>query len=224
MSEFVLVRESVLAVSAVHQDAYLLDCALSISLRMLQKFAPRKPQVVQFYFAPNNSQPLQSHPHYLPQSPYERTGVYADVITKFSGIDRFPFSFRYGASLARTLEAPLKRRAGNESWEQESEKWEQNRELEMKLLVGLKFKLGFVPIFHFPFPRACSPLLFLRFSNIPLSYSPWQFYFVIVSFLFYFLFILLSFIITQKINHNIAGPLCFSGDVIKRNILLPKVL
>ena len=102
----------------------------------------------------------------------------------------------------------------------------------MKLLVGLKFKLGFVPIFHFPVPRACSPLLFLRFSNIHLSYSPWQFYFVIVSFLFchcfisilFFLFILLSFIITQKINHNIAGPLCFSGDVIKRNILLPKVL
>ncbi|CAH3170962.1 unnamed protein product, partial [Porites lobata] len=27
----------------------------------------------------------------------------------------------------------------------------------------------------------------------------------------------------KKINHNIAGPLCFSGDVIKRNILLPKV-
>ena len=125
-------------------------------------------------------------------SPKVRTNVpaYADVITKFSGIDRFPFSFSYGAPLARAREAPLKRGAGNESWEQESEKWEQNSELEMKLLVELKFKLGFV----------------------------------IVSFLFYFLFIFLSFIITQKINHNIAGPLCFSGDVIKRNILLPKVL
>ena len=71
MSEFVLVRASVLAVSAVHQDAYLLDCALSAFLRMLLKFAPRKTQVVQFYSAPNNCQPL----HYLPQSPYERTGV-----------------------------------------------------------------------------------------------------------------------------------------------------
>ena len=101
-------------------------------------------------------------------------------------MDKFPFSFRYGAPLARALEAPLKRGAGNESWEQESEKWEQKRELEMKLLVGLKFKLGFVPIFHFPVPRACSPLLVLRFSNIHLSYSPWQFYFAIVSFQFYY--------------------------------------
>ena len=30
MSEFVLVRASVLAVSAVHQDTYVLDCALSV--------------------------------------------------------------------------------------------------------------------------------------------------------------------------------------------------
>ena len=30
--------------------------------------------------------------------------AYADVITKFSGIDRFPFSFKYGATL-RTLRA-----------------------------------------------------------------------------------------------------------------------
>ena len=75
MSEFVLVRASVLAVSVVHQNAYLLDCALSIFLRMLLKFARRKTQVVQFYSAPNNCQSLQSHPHYLPQSPYERTGV-----------------------------------------------------------------------------------------------------------------------------------------------------
>ena len=36
--------------------------------------------------------------------------------------------------------------------EWENEKLEQNRELEMKcffLLIGLGFKLGFVPIFHF---------------------------------------------------------------------------
>ena len=137
---------------------------------------------------------IASHSSPTPTTcPKVRTNVqaYADVITKFSGIDRFPFSFRYRARLARARarEAPLKRGAGNESWEQESEKWEQKRELEMKLLVGLKFKLGFVPIFHFPVPRVCSPLLFLRFSNLHLSYSPWQFYFVIVSFLFYFFYL-----------------------------------
>ena len=75
MSEFVLARASVLAVSAVYQDTYVLDCALSIFLRMLLKFAPRKTRVVQFYFAPNNCQSLQSNPHYLPQSPYECTGL-----------------------------------------------------------------------------------------------------------------------------------------------------
>ena len=39
----------------------------------------------------------------------------------------------------------------------ENEKWEQNRELEIKLLIGLGFKLGFVPIFYFPIPCTCSP-------------------------------------------------------------------
>ena len=135
---------------------------------------------------------IASHSSPTPTTcPKVRTNVraYADVITKFSCMDKFPFSFRYGAPLARAREAQLKRGAGNESWEQESEKWEQNSELEMKLLVGLKFKFGFLPIFHFPVPRACSPLLFLRFSNIHLSYSPWQSYFVIVSFLFYFFYL-----------------------------------
>ena len=41
-----------------------------------------------------------------------------------------------------------------------NEKWEQSRELEMKLLIGLGFRLGFVAINIFPFPA-------LRFSNIP---------------------------------------------------------
>ena len=123
----------------------------------------------------------------------------------------FPFSFRYRAPLAC---ARVKLRENGERGTSHG-----NRELKLK--VGLKFKLSFVPIFHFPVPRACSLLLVLRFSNIHLSVnsilSLFHFYFI-------FLFILLSFIITQKINHNIAGPLCFSGDVIKRNILLPKVL
>ena len=50
--------------------------------------------------------------------------------------------------------------------ERKNEKWEQNRELEMKLLIGLGFKSSFVPIFYFPVPRACSWLPFPRFSNI----------------------------------------------------------
>ena len=36
----------------------------------------------------------------------------------------------------------------------ENEKWEQNRDFETKLLIGLGLKLRFVPIFHFPVPRA----------------------------------------------------------------------
>ena len=39
---------------------------------------------------------------------------------------------------------------GNKHREQEIEKWEQSRELEIKLLMGLGFKLGFVSIFLFP--------------------------------------------------------------------------
>ena len=39
---------------------------------------------------------------------------------------------------------------GNEHGKQENEKWEQNEELEMKLLHdGIGSKVGFVPIFHF---------------------------------------------------------------------------
>ena len=47
---------------------------------------------------------------------------------------------------------------GNEQGERENEKWEQNKELEIKLLIGLGFKRGLVSILHFPIPR---------FSNIP---------------------------------------------------------
>ena len=39
--------------------------------------------------------------------------------------------------------------------ERENEKWKPSRELEMKLLIGLGFELGFVPIFHFSVPH-CS--------------------------------------------------------------------
>ena len=42
-----------------------------------------------------------------------------------------------------------------------------NKELEMNLLIGQGFKLGFVPIFRFPVPCARSPLPVPRFSNIP---------------------------------------------------------
>ena len=55
-------------------------------------------------------------------------------------------------------------RAGNERGERENEKWEQYRELEMKLLIGLGFKVGFVFLFFiFPFsmlvPRCRFPVL-----------------------------------------------------------------
>ena len=43
----------------------------------------------------------------------------------------------------------LKQGTGNELGEWENEKLGQNRELEMKLLIGLGFQLGFVPISHF---------------------------------------------------------------------------
>ena len=56
-------------------------------------------------------------------------------------------------------------KGGREPWERGWEqgmsigkrkfkKREQCRQLEMKLLLGLGFKLGFVPIFHCPAPRA----------------------------------------------------------------------
>ena len=56
--------------------------------------------------------------------------------------------------------------AGKEHGERENEKWEQNRHLEMKLMTGLGFKLGFVPIFHFPVPRVFSPLQDPSLSNM----------------------------------------------------------
>lgn len=36
--------------------------------------------------------------------------------------------------------------------------------------------------------------------------------------------IYILFFIMQEMRHNIAGPLCFSGDVIKRDVLLPMVI
>ena len=56
--------------------------------------------------------------------------------------------------------------SGNEHREQENVEWEQNRDLEMKLLTGLGFELGFVPIFHFPVSRIGSPLPVSRSGNI----------------------------------------------------------
>ena len=55
---------------------------------------------------------------------------------------------------------------GNDHGELGNEKWKQNRELEMKLLIRLGFNLGFLPIFHFPVRRARFPLPVLRLSNI----------------------------------------------------------
>ena len=46
----------------------------------------------------------------------------------------------------------------NERGEWESKKWEQSGELELKLLIGLGFKLGFFPNFHFSVPRSPLPV------------------------------------------------------------------
>ena len=37
--------------------------------------------------------------------------------------------------------------------ERENNKWKQNRECVMKLLTGIRFNLGFVPIRYFPVPH-----------------------------------------------------------------------
>ena len=63
------------------------------------------------------------------------------------------------------------RGAGNDHSEQENETWEQSRELEMKLLIGLGFKVGFVPIFSFsrfscPFSVLVTSVLFFLSLNI----------------------------------------------------------
>ena len=60
--------------------------------------------------------------------------------------------------------------ARNELGERENEKWEQTRKLEMKVLIGLGFRLGFVPPFFlfFIFSFSLFPVLVpvLRFRNI----------------------------------------------------------
>ena len=58
------------------------------------------------------------------------------------------------------------RGTGTEHGERKNEKWEQNKDLEMKWMIGLGFKLGFVPIFHFPVARARSSLPVPSSSNI----------------------------------------------------------
>ena len=64
----------------------------------------------------------------------------------------------------------------NERGQWESKKWEQSGELELKLLIGLGFKLGFFPNFHFSVPRSpfsapCSPLPVPRSSFLVLVTS-----------------------------------------------------
>ena len=54
----------------------------------------------------------------------------------------------------------------NEYGKSDNEIWEQNRELEMKLLIGLGFKLGYFPFFIFPFAVPRSPFLVPPFSSI----------------------------------------------------------
>ena len=59
----------------------------------------------------------------------------------------------------------------------ERKKWEQSGELELKLLIGLGFKLGIfsqfpffrspLPVPHSPVPGPRSPFLLPRFGNLP---------------------------------------------------------
>ena len=54
----------------------------------------------------------------------------------------------------------------NEYGKSENEIWEQNRELEMKLLIGLGVNLDYFPFFIFPFTVPHSPFLVPPFSSI----------------------------------------------------------
>ena len=56
--------------------------------QFIVKIRARKTRVAQFHFAPENCQSLHFD--------------YADVTTKFSRVDRFPFTFGNGAPLARS--------------------------------------------------------------------------------------------------------------------------
>lgn len=56
----------------------------------------------------------------------------------------------------------LLKRAGNEK----NGKWQQNKELEISLLIGLGFKLALVPIFHFPVFLPRNPFL-IFVINVP---------------------------------------------------------
>lgn len=60
----------------------------------------------------------------------------------------------------------LKRGIREKQGKLENEKWKENRDLEIKLLIGLKCKLGSVAIFHFSAPAP-------RFSNIQFDTEMW---------------------------------------------------
>ena len=59
----------------------------------------------------------------------------------------------------------------NEYGKSENEIWEQNRELEMKLLIGLGVNLDYFPFFIFPFTVPRSPFLVPRSSFLVPSFS-----------------------------------------------------
>ena len=59
----------------------------------------------------------------------------------------------------------------NECGKSDNEIWEQNRELEMKLLIGLGFKLGYFPFFIFSFAVPRSPFPVPRSSFLLLVAS-----------------------------------------------------
>ena len=66
-----------------------------------------------------------------------------------------PWSYNDGEELERLKTGKGEQRTRARGTEK-NEKWGTNRELEMNLLSGLGLKLGFVPTFHFPVPRARS--------------------------------------------------------------------
>ena len=59
----------------------------------------------------------------------------------------------------------------NEYGKSENEIWEQNRELEMKLLIGLGVNLDYFPFFIFPLTVPRSPFLVPRSSFLVPSFS-----------------------------------------------------
>ena len=81
---------------------------------------------------------------------------------KLANFDQIQVAFKHWCYLNGEWGRKNEHRVGG------NKKWEQSRELEMKLLIGLRFKAGFLPICHFPIPRA-RPLLHVPVACVQTS-------------------------------------------------------